>query len=101
MKSRGSSRQSLGHRPALLDHPSANGRENAKRRPLAGQSGLVIHIDFGDRRAPREAECGGGGGGSAVVEAAMSRAPSNDTPLRRSGPMAADAAVVAARMLAA
>ena len=36
----------FGHRPALLGHPSANGRENVKRRPLAGQSGLVIHIEL-------------------------------------------------------
>ena len=63
------------------------------------QAGILKH--FGDRRAPREAECGGGGGGSAVVEAAMSRAPSIETPLRRSEAMAADAAVAAARMLAA
>ena len=34
----------FGHRPALPGHPSANGRENAKNRPLAGQSGLVIGI---------------------------------------------------------
>ena len=57
VKSRGSSRQSLGHRPALLGHPSANGRENVKRRPLAGQSGLVIHIGNSStaRQAPMQA----------------------------------------------
>jgi hypothetical protein len=32
----------FGHRPALPGHHSADGRENAKNRPLAGQSGLVI-----------------------------------------------------------
>ena len=38
---------------ALLGHPSANGRENAKNRPLAGQSGLVIGIVKKLPRTPR------------------------------------------------
>ena len=52
----------FGHRPALPGHPSANGRENAKNRPLAGQSGLVIGIVTSSSAcnvpgAPADASC--------------------------------------------